>query len=639
MVFGGGGGEGFNLGTAFGRIVIDGSSIDSSIQNVSKSISGGLQSIGSSLTGVGLSLTALGAPFLAFGAKALGAFEESQASLHQLDAVLKSTGGSAGVTRDAAIDLSKELQKLTTYSDEAVLNGENLLLTFTNIGKDIFPDATRAILDMSTALGQDVKSSAIQLGKALQDPILGITALRRVGVNFNDAQKEIVKQMVKSGDLMGAQKYILRELKTEFGDSALAAGQTFGGQLAILRNRFDDLLESIGERIIPVLQSLMGFVDQLITGFENLDPATQQTIINIGLLLAGLAVVGPVIAAVGVALSAIGGVLAFLLSSLGLVIAGIAALALAFETNFGGIRDFLQPIITWFQQTFGDVWGALTAGVPILNIISVLLYRLLPPEVAAQITQALMDIRNWLGGLIDSIRQFITQHPDFLVALGAIAVAVGALTLAFSVVSGAVGILSAALAFLFSPIVLVTVALVALVAAVAAGYPGGISGMLSDAARSAQMLAVILTGFLAVAADWARQRLVELLNTLLRIIQTIDDFKSRLETGVQGIGGIIGGVTSGQFSIGDVIKAVGAEIGVKDSGGMAAANTPYLIGTGAQPELFVPQSAGTFIPNAGKMDGIQIENVNIQANSYEQGQRAADGFSQRLDEIYKSRGN
>ena len=62
-------------------------------------------------------------------------------------------------------------------------------MTFTKIGQDIFPDATRIVLDMSQALGQDLKSSAVQVGKALQDPILGVSALRRVGVNFSDSQQ------------------------------------------------------------------------------------------------------------------------------------------------------------------------------------------------------------------------------------------------------------------------------------------------------------------------------------------------------------------------------------------------------------------------------------------------------------------
>jgi phage-related minor tail protein len=92
-------------------------------------------------------------------------------------------------------DLATAISNKTGIDDEAIQSGENLLLTFTNIrnetgkGNDVFNQATQTITDMSVALGQDMKSSAIQVGKALNDPIKGVTALQRVGVSFTAAQK------------------------------------------------------------------------------------------------------------------------------------------------------------------------------------------------------------------------------------------------------------------------------------------------------------------------------------------------------------------------------------------------------------------------------------------------------------------
>jgi len=189
--------------------------------------------------------------------RSVGAFEESQKVVKQLETVLKSTGGIAGVTKEQALGLASSLSTVTTYSDEAVLGAENLLLTFTNIGKDTFPQTLEAVMDVSTALKQDLNSSAIQVGKALQDPILGVTALRRVGVNFNEAQTEMVKKLVESGKSLDAQKYILKELQTEFGGSARAAGETLPGKLEILKNTLDNLEESIGGLIDKALEPLL----------------------------------------------------------------------------------------------------------------------------------------------------------------------------------------------------------------------------------------------------------------------------------------------------------------------------------------------------------------------------------------------
>jgi zinc transporter ZupT len=77
-----------------------------------------------------------------------------------------------------------------------------------------------------------------------------------VGVNFTDEQKDQIKAMVEAGDIMGAQKIILQELQTEFGGSAVAAGQTFGGQMDILGNRIANVKEAIGGELLPILTEL-----------------------------------------------------------------------------------------------------------------------------------------------------------------------------------------------------------------------------------------------------------------------------------------------------------------------------------------------------------------------------------------------
>jgi hypothetical protein len=163
----------------------------------------------------------------------------------QLNATLKSTGGIAGKTADDLLRTASALQKITTYGDEAIISAQSLLATFKNINKDgeIFDRTTRAVLDLSTAMGTDLKSSAIQLGKALENPTKGISALTRSGVSFSEAQKEVIKSLAESGRLAEAQTIILKELETQFGGSAEAARNTMGGALKALSNSWGDLFE------------------------------------------------------------------------------------------------------------------------------------------------------------------------------------------------------------------------------------------------------------------------------------------------------------------------------------------------------------------------------------------------------------
>jgi hypothetical protein len=198
-------------------------------------------------------------------------FEEQNTVIAQTNAVLKSTAFAAGLTSRELIDMADALAKTTLYQDDMVLSAENMLLTFTNITKDIFPETTKTVLDMSTALGQDLKSSAIQLGKALNNPIEGVSALQRVGVSFTNAQQEMIATMVKSGRTMDAQKFILAELQKEFGGSAASAYEA-ASSITKLQKNMKELEEDIGRGLTPALNNMadaiLGGTDSA-TGFNN----------------------------------------------------------------------------------------------------------------------------------------------------------------------------------------------------------------------------------------------------------------------------------------------------------------------------------------------------------------------------------
>lgn len=221
---------------------------------------------------------ALGGGILA-GIGAIGGFltdavhagENANTAIAQTAAVLKSTNGAAGVTAQQVDQLATQYMKLSGVQDDTVRGAENMLLTFTNIHSNVFPQATKTVLDMSQALGQDTKSSAIQLGKALNDPIHGITALQRVGVTFTEQQKEQIKQMMAAGNTAGAQGVILAELQKEFGGSAEAAGKANGG-IKILSAQFDNMKQSLGQALIPVLGQVMTAVQPLIAKLGDVLP-------------------------------------------------------------------------------------------------------------------------------------------------------------------------------------------------------------------------------------------------------------------------------------------------------------------------------------------------------------------------------
>ena len=227
------------------------------------------------------SVGSLGRNFAAAGAVIAGAgvligrslrdAADSQRVLAQTEATLKSTGTTANGTAKQIAELAATLQKNTAFNDEAILSGQNLLLTFKGIqnqagkGNDIFNQASTTMLDFARAMNTGPSEAAIKLGKALQDPTRGVTALRKSGVDFTKDQMEMIKALQESGDLMGAQKIVLAELQSQFGGSAAAYAKTFTGQLESMNNELNDLSEEIGFMVMPAVQGM-------ITEFRDLIP-------------------------------------------------------------------------------------------------------------------------------------------------------------------------------------------------------------------------------------------------------------------------------------------------------------------------------------------------------------------------------
>jgi len=230
----------------------------------------GVSSAGASLGKV-FGLAFSGAAVLKLGTDAFKEAQEARKVAAQTAAVIKSTGGAANISAPQVGKLADKLSLLAGVDDEAVQGAENLLLTFTNVrnqvgaGNDIFNQATGTLLDMATALHTDASGGAIQLGKALNDPTKGIAALTRVGVTFTAQQKDQIKALQASGDILGAQKIILKELNTEFGGSAAAAA-TAEDKFSVT---FKNIEEQLGTALLPVIDDVANGLSVILPGAIN----------------------------------------------------------------------------------------------------------------------------------------------------------------------------------------------------------------------------------------------------------------------------------------------------------------------------------------------------------------------------------
>jgi hypothetical protein len=186
----------------------------------------------------------------------------------KLDAQIRATGGSAGYTAEQLAGVADALEKLTGVQAESIQAGQSTLLMFENIQGVEFDRATKSATDLAVAMGTDVAGAAKLVGKALDDPITGLNALAKAGVEFSAAEQEMIQSMVEAGDVVAAQNIILDKLDDKVGGVAESMGQTFSGKLAILDAKFGDLGETIAGFIIPYIEALLPAAEVAIGGMQ-----------------------------------------------------------------------------------------------------------------------------------------------------------------------------------------------------------------------------------------------------------------------------------------------------------------------------------------------------------------------------------
>lgn len=318
----------------------------------------GLKEVGESTEHLGDRLKSIGvvaaAAFAGYTAAIMGsvyAYREEEKIGLEVQAILQSTGGVAGVTAKAIDEMAESLAKSTTFSKGQVMRGEELLLTFTRIGKDIFPLATQATLDLAQRMGGDTAGAAQALGKALEDPAQGLTRLSRAGVLFTAQQKAQIETMYLSGNVAGAQALILKQVESSIGGMAqAAAGGT--GALSIMKNQMEELAARIGEQFAPyVIAGAKAITGLIVAAKENAE------IVRLGAdILATGAIVSGTIATLAGAASAWGLLSAGIKVATGTTLAfGTAAKIAMGATGLG----LLVVVALEAYQHWAVVWPAM----------------------------------------------------------------------------------------------------------------------------------------------------------------------------------------------------------------------------------------------------------------------------------------
>lgn len=412
-------------------------------QDAGSAISGGL---GSSLKGVGPAIAgafAIGA-IKNFTDNLVTAGEAEQVSNARIDQIAKSMGifgTESGAVSKRLQDLATQQQLSLGIDDDVIKSTQAKLLTFKELAKSAdesggaFDRAQMAAVDLAAAGFGSAETNAIQLGKALQDPIKGITALARSGVTFTDQEKAKIETLVESGKMLEAQDMVLQAIETQVGGTAEATATASGrmdqafavvseGIGLLLLPAFQSIATVITDTIVPAVNGFIGFLADN-PWAQTLAVALMSVVVALSLLAIGYAIWTSAIVANTIALLA---------NPIVLIIMGVVALTaaiiyLATQTTF--FQDVWTAMTTWvtevwtatvsfFDETFknigqwfSDLWtGALEAWNTFTGAIQKAV------EIVAQFFKDAFDgVGKFIRGVFDGLVAFIKAPLNLIIGM------------------------------------------------------------------------------------------------------------------------------------------------------------------------------------------------------------------------------
>lgn len=239
-------------------------------------LAGGLGVAGGAALAAGTAIAGLTALY-AKGVAVASQFEQSQ---FRLEAQLKANNSAAGLTSREITDLADSVARNTLASVDGVRQAAGILMQFRAVQGDTFKEAIMLAQDISAIYGNGLPENIKKLGKVLSDPANALGELNEVTDRFDASLKATIKTMVESGDVAGAQKLILQELRGVVGGSGSGEGQGLAGAADGLGQSWEQFLKNIGnttpiiagtsalDKLLQKINAIIAPNDKTIEGFQ-----------------------------------------------------------------------------------------------------------------------------------------------------------------------------------------------------------------------------------------------------------------------------------------------------------------------------------------------------------------------------------
>ena len=336
----------------------------------------------------------------------IGLYDEQSRAEAKVAQAIKATGGAAGFTAQELAKQAQALQGVTRFGDERILNEVTAqLLTFKDIAGDSFTRAQSAALDLATVLDGDLQSASIMLGKALNDPAVGLSAMSRAGVTFTKDQQEVIKSLAETGNIAEAQRLILDEIASAYGGQAKAARSAGSGILDAWSNTWGDVKEVVGQNLLEMLPPIISTLESITKAFTDLAPGTQKAVVVMGALAVAIPPVTLALGLMATGVAAISAPVAIAVAG----IVGLTAAVVAFWPEIKAAVDWLKE--TWSSMTLLEkVFAPVTVAVQALaDVFSVVF-----PELTAQVGAVVTVFRDSFSKIPQIVGEVVGKVGDWI---------------------------------------------------------------------------------------------------------------------------------------------------------------------------------------------------------------------------------
>jgi len=336
-------------------------------------------------------------------------------------------------------DALKEITaESTKFGKQLGMDNDDVLKLATSIGvklpKEVQGASTELVLlakNLEATSGGSIAAEATlaKLGKAFTDGTITVKELQKAVPGLDAATYALAETMSKAGKNQDALNLLITEGEKKYGGAAasqVTATQKFDVALA-------DLKETIGTKVLPILEKLINFATDMIDAFGK-QPKILQ---NVELALLGIvAVGGPLLGFLASAKTAMvtlgivseGAAVGTNILSLAMkaipilaVIALVVLLVANWDTISAKAKEVAEAVTKWFGQIWEDVKRIVGNIVQWLkdNWEAVLLGVLTGPFglfVSYLVTHKEEVLRK-LGDLWDSVKRLVTDKINAITSL------------------------------------------------------------------------------------------------------------------------------------------------------------------------------------------------------------------------------